>query len=464
MGQEDQEAPAGAGVSRRRMLRGGLLAAGGAAALAPSPAPAATVSDGRRMPAPESGPAQDRSIRIDKAFRALIRRDAANPAKVETVRLLPFGGRQVLVRATANQCCYSLTGGLLQPNMPPSRYFSLPFLAGHAGLGVVEAIGPEVRSVRPGDKVFIGGTSQCNLCYNCVRGRSDACLANDLQAGPVAETLDGVPLAQTAGIGGMAEYVVSYEERLIPYVSDLPDEVIAMLPDACSTGLGMTCTLHPIESGSIVVVIGCGPIGLSAIQGARLQGAVRIIAVEPIAARRQMALKFGATEVIDPNTFEPGKLLAHLREITTSASRDRMFFGDRHPLLGGPDYVIEAVGHQHFPPKAEQARDPTGVEAMQLAVDLVARGGYGLFAGGYDGGDRISLNPNAMTISTKTYISCQNGGMQSRRDLPRFIKLIESGKFDAKSLISKVYPFEDVVRAFQDVADRTVISAVVKFG
>jgi S-(hydroxymethyl)glutathione dehydrogenase/alcohol dehydrogenase len=369
----------------------------------------------------------------------------------------------VLVRSTANQCCYSLTGGILSPSLPPRGYFATPWLGGHAGLGVVEAIGPEVRWVKPGDKVFIAGTSQCNLCYNCVRGRSDACLANNLQAGPVAQTLDGVPLQQTAGIGGLAEYVVNYEERLVPYVSDLPDEIVAMLPDAVGTGLGITTTLRPIEAGSTVVVIGCGPIGLSAIQGARLQGAIQIIAVEPIKARRDLALKLGAHQAIDPNSFEPGKLLTHLQELTTTTSHEeRMFFGDRHRLLRGPDYVIEAVGRQAFTPKVEQARDPTGIEAFEMAVNLVAKGGYGLMAGGY-GAEQARVTPNGLTIGSKTLISCQNGGMQTRRDLPRFLRLIEQGKIDVQSLISKVYPFEDVVQAFQDAADRTVIAAVVKF-
>ena len=314
------------------------------------------------------------------------------------------------------------------------------------------------------DKVFIAGTAQCNLCYNCVRGRSDACLANGLQPGPVAETLDGMPLTQTAGIGGLAEYVVSYEERLVPYVSSLPDVEVAMLPDACGTGLAMTSTLHPIEAGSTVVVIGCGPIGLSAVQGARIQGASRIVAVEPIAARRDLARKFGATDVVDPNAFEPGKLLPHLRDLTTSGTRDRMFLGDRHPLLGGPDYVIEMVGRTHFPTKVEAPRDLSGIEALQMSIDLVGRGGCGMLgSGGFDGGDRLSIVPSSITISQKTLISCQNGGMQTRRDLPRFVRLIEDGHFDVKSMI-KVYRFEDVMQALQDVVDRTVVGAVVKFG
>jgi S-(hydroxymethyl)glutathione dehydrogenase/alcohol dehydrogenase len=454
----------GARVSRRRLLRGGLLAAGGAAALAPAAANAAAAgSDGKRMPGQENGPSADRSIRIDKTYRALIRRNEETPARIETVKLLPFGGRQVLVRCTANQCCYTDSGNVLAPGLWRNRPRPYPLILGHAGMGVVEAIGPEVSTLRVGDKVFIAGTSQCDRCYNCIRARADACLANNLQQGPVATTADGIPVAQSNGIGGLAEYSVNYEERLVPYFSDLPDEEVSMMIDIGSTGLGTTCALRQIESGSSVVVIGCGPIGLSAVQGARIQGARKIIAVEPIKARRDLALKFGAHEAVDPNAFQPGQLLVHLKKLCANPQEGRLFAGGGLPNLAGPDYVIEAVGRQRFMPKVESARDPTGLDALAMAIDLAPPGGYVMLSGGWGPDDMVSTNANGLTLRSRTIISCQNGGIQSRRDIPRFIRLIEDGKFDAKSLISRVYKFDDVIQAYQDVADRTVVTAVVKF-
>jgi S-(hydroxymethyl)glutathione dehydrogenase/alcohol dehydrogenase len=276
-------------------------------------------------------------------------------------------------------------------------------------------------------------------------------------------TADGVQVAQSNGIGGLAEYSVNYEERLVPYFSDLPDEEVSMIIDIGSTGLGMTCALRQIESGSTVVVIGCGPIGLSAVQGARIQGARKIIAVEPIKARRDMALKFGAHQAIDPNAFQPGELLAHLRTLCATPQEGRLFAGGGLANLAGPDYVIEAVGRQRFTPKVEQARDVTGLDALAMAIDLAPPGGYVMLSGGWGPDDMVSTNANGLTLRSRTIISCQNGGIQTRRDVPRFIRLIEDGKFDAKSLISKVYPFDDVIQAYQDVADRTVVTAVVKF-
>ncbi len=99
-----------------------------------------------------------------------------------------------------------------------------------------------------------------------------------------------------------------------------------------------------------------------------------------------------------------------------------------------------------------------------MACELTAYGGYVMLAGGFAPDDNVTLNANGLTLRSRTIISCQNGGIQGRRDIPRFIKLVEDGKFDARSLISKVYRFDDVIQAYQDVADRTVITAVVKFG
>lgn len=449
-------------VSRRSLLSGmALAAAGGAAALSH----AALGAD-----AQASGP----MVKIDKTYRALVRRTNQGPSQIEKVKLLPFGGRQVLVRNTAEHCCYSDVLHVLGPITQASGKAAqdLPRVLGHAGLGVVEAIGPAVRGLRPGDKVFISVTSHCGACYNCVRGRADKCLADRLSPGPIAETMDGIPVGSTKGIGGLAEYSVCYEERLTPYFSSSPDEEVALLACSGSTGLGMTTTLRPLEAGSSVVIFGCGPVGLSAVQGARIQGATKIIAVEPIAARRELALKLGATDAVDPNLYESDKLLNHLRELTLGTT-DRILIGGRHDGRvgntgrtpnGGPNYVIEAVGAQHYPPKVESARDPTGIQALEQVFDLIPRSGWGMTCGaGYPPDAEVSLSAQMFTNGAKTLCSCQGGGTQSRRDLPRFVSLLDQGKFDARSVISNVYKFDDVLQAFQEVADRTVVANVITF-
>lgn len=450
-------------LSRRQLLSGATLTA------------AALVSGGpAAVQAEESGD----QVKVNLVYRALVRREFdASPARMEQVRVRAISGRQVLVRCTAVQCCYSdvstvLGGGLMQTRRRvPGQG---PNIAGHQGIGVVEAVGPAVRSVKTGDKVYINVTANCGWCYNCVHGRADACMANRLPNAVIGELMDGTPVTQDeggGGIGGLSEYTVNYEERLTPIFSPVSPEEMSVMNCVGSTGLGMACTLSPILSGSTVVVFGAGPIGLSAIQGARIQGASRIISVEPIAMRRQMALKLGATDVLDPNQYGD-KLVGQLRDMTARGPIDRIFSGGRELSASafgfsqeGPDYVFEAVGRQQRTPTVEQGPDPTGLQALEQVWDLVPPGGYGYTTGfGYHPDDQIKLNAGVFANGSKTMISSQGGGTQARRDLPRFTQLIADGKFDAKSLISHIYAFKDIGKAYQEVADRTVIANVITFG
>lgn len=447
--------------SRRKLLSGATLSA-------------AALASGGAAALPAQGPGDD--VRVDLTYRALVRRQFdGSPAHLERVRVRSISGRQVLVRCTAVQCCYSdvsqvLGGGLMQRRRLPGQR---PIVAGHQGIGVVEAIGPGVRSVRTGDKVYINVTANCGWCYNCVHGRADACIANRIPSPVIGELMDGTPVSQDeggGGIGGLSEYTVNYEERLTPIFSPVSPEEMSLMNCVGSTGLGMACTLKPILSGSTVVVFGAGPIGLSAIQGAKIQGAARIISVEPIAMRRQMALKLGATDALDPNQYGD-KLVAQLRNMTRRGPIDRIFAGGRElssSAFGlsadGPDYVFEAVGRQQRTPKVEQGPDPTGIQALEQVWDLVPAGGYGYTTGfGYHPDDVVKLNAAVFANGSKTMISSQNGGTQARRDLPRFTQLIADGKFDAKSLITHVHPFSDIGKAYQEVADRTVIANVITF-
>jgi S-(hydroxymethyl)glutathione dehydrogenase/alcohol dehydrogenase len=447
-------------LSRRQLLSGAALAAAALGSAGPAAVHAA------EEPADQ--------IKINLVYQALVRRQFdGSPARMEQVRVRSISGRQVLVRCTAVQCCYSdvstVLGGVLARRraLPGQR----PNVAGHQGIGVVEAVGPAVRSVRTGDKVYINVTANCGWCYNCVRGRADACMANRIPSPVIGELMDGTPVTQDeggGGIGGLSEYTVNYEERLTPVFTPVSPEEMSVMNCVGSTGLGMACTLNPILSGSNVVVFGAGPIGLSAIQGAKIQGATRIISVEPIAMRRQMALKLGATDALDPNQYGD-KLVAQLRDMTRRGPIDRIFSGGRElssSAFGfsadGPDYVFEAVGRQQRTPTVEQGPDPTGIQALEQVWDLVPPGGYGYTTGfGYHPDDVVKLNAGIFANGSKTMISSQNGGTQARRDLPRFTQLIADGKFDAKSLISHVYPFKDIAKAYQEVADRTVIANVI---
>src|SRR6186997_670100 len=261
----------------------------------------------------------------------------------------------------------------------------MALIQGHGGVGIVEAVGPEVRRVQVGDRVCVSGTPQCGSCYHCLRGRADICqllgrnLASDLL--PVAELRDGTPVYSNSHIGGLGELMISWEEWIVPVVSKASNVDLGMVCSCVSVaGLGATTsgTLATIAPGSTVAVVGCGPLGLSAVQGARIAGASAIIAIDPISARRQVALRVGATHALDPNA-ERDNLVQRVRELASWPS-DRLWSGGRNPggrrPGAGADFVVEAAGADQVRPKLEAGPDPTGIQPMTQAYQMCALGGH----------------------------------------------------------------------------------------
>ena len=261
----------------------------------------------------------------------------------------------------------------------------MPLIQGHGGVGVVEAVGPEVRRVQVGDRVCVSGTPQCGNCYQCLRGRADMCQflgrqgPNDLV--PIADMRDGTPVYASSHIGGLAELMVTFEEWIVPVFTKASAVELGMVCSCVSVaGLGTATsqTLAAVAPGAIAAIVGCGPLGLSAVQGARIAGASTIIAIDPVRARRDVALKVGATDVLDPNV-EGDKLVAKVREMS-STPNNRLWSGGRDSggLLGGSgaDFVIEGVGADRAKPKVEAGPDPTGVLPMRQAYEMCAPGGH----------------------------------------------------------------------------------------
>jgi len=230
-----------------------------------------------------------------------------------------------------------------------------------------------------------------------------------------------------------------------------------------TAGLGATTAhaLAVIEPASSVAVVGCGPLGLSAVQGARIAGASTIIAIDPIGARRDAAKKVGATHVLDPNVEGDG-LVARVRALT-SGPTDRLWSGGRNPTGrrpgAGADFVIEAAGLEHVPPRLEHGPDPTGLLPMQQAYQMCGLGGQ-LITTSIIRGDLV-LPGNLFAIGGVTHHGGQAGGCSPMRDIPRFVELLEKSQFDAKTLATTVVPLERMLEAYEEVAYRTTITAIM---
>jgi S-(hydroxymethyl)glutathione dehydrogenase/alcohol dehydrogenase len=455
-------------LSRRALLKqtataaaaGAAVAAGGGSAFAQAPA-----------------------VVTGRTFMGWISRGAGtNRTTLHELRLRPLGGRQVLVRTEATNLCYSNVGAILGMQLPPISAATGPAAAGigaagpanemaliqgHGGVGIVEAVGPEVRRVQVGDRVCVSGTPQCGSCYHCLRGRADVCqlLGRNGPADlvPIADMRDGTPVYANSHIGGLAEVMVTFEEWVVPILTRSPAADVGMVCSCVSVaGLGATTsgTLAAVPPGSTVAVVGCGPLGLSAVQGARIAGASTIIASDPIRQRRETALEVGATHVLDPNAEKD--VVARVRELS-SGPTSRAWSGGRDSggrrSGAGADVVVEAAGAQFITPKLEAGPDPTGRLPMRQAYEMCATGGDVITTGLVRG--TLELPAFLFAIGGISHHGGQAGGTNPMRDIPRYVAMLDGGRYDAKTLATRIVSLKDMKDAYEEVAYRTTITAIM---
>ena len=461
--------------SRRKLLKTGLAAAGAAALGATADAEASALrldAADAQASALRSSQAQSQSPAVVTArrFRGWISRGSgAGRTTLQDLTLRPIAGRQVVVRTEATNLCYSNTGVVLGlgPNFP-GRLSTMALIQGHGGVGVVEAVGPEVRRVQVGDRVCVSGTPQCGACYQCLRGRADMCQFLGRQGPddlvPIADMRDGTPVYANSHIGGLSEVMVTFEEWVVPVFTKASAADLGMVCSCVSVaGLGATTSqaVALVEPGSIVAVVGCGPLGLSGVQGARISGASTIIAIDPVRARREVAMKVGATHTLDPNV-EGDKLVERVRDLSKGPN-NRLWAGGRDSggLLGGAgaDFVLEAVGADQATPKVEVGPDPTGILPLRQAYEMCAPGGHIVTTSLPRG--NITLPAVLFTIGGRTHHAGQAGGASPMRDIPRFVELLDKGQYNAKALATTVVPIARMLEAYEDVVYRTTVTAIM---
>lgn len=340
-------------------------------------------------------------------MRVAIAYEVGQPLVLEDLPVPGIGPRDVLVRLTASGICHTDLN-VIEGRSP----LPLPIVPGHEGCGIVEEVGSEVRRVRVGDRVLASVTPACGNCWWCLNGMSNHCELNPtVKAAPRFEVGEGRQAAAVCGCGTFAEAMVVHEASVLPVETDLADEQLALLGCGVTTGLGAALNTAAVTPGSTVAVIGCGGVGQAVIQGARIAGAAVIIAIDPLADRREASVRVGATHAIDPAVGDP---VEGVRELTDGR---------------GADYSFEVVGRP---------------ELMVQAVDMARKQGTVTLVGMPAVGDALTLPALQTVFSGKRIAGSVVGGAQILRDFPRFIRLAESGRLDLGAMISQRIKLDEI--------------------
>lgn len=358
-------------------------------------------------------------------MRAAVMEGLACPLVVRDLRTTEPGPHEVVVRLRASGVCHTdwhvLQGGLPIP---------VPAVLGHEGAGVVERTGTAVQRVRPGDSVITSAAGACGTCFFCVRNEPQTCeQITTLVATPRFVDGRGARLQGFAGLGTFAEVMTVHESSVIPVRTDLPAEQLAIVGCGVVTGVGAVVNTARVEPGMTVAVVGCGGVGLSAIQAAVLSGAACVIAIDPVELKRESALRAGASVALAPG----GSLPAEVAGLT----EDR-----------GVDVAIEAVG---------------SAGTITTAWQITRRGGTVVVVGAAAPAEVVPLGAADLVLSRKTIKGSIFAGGDAQKLIPLIVSLAEAGRFDLRSLVSKTIGLDDVSAAFEDMQQGRVTRSVIAY-
>ncbi|WP_043673808.1 Zn-dependent alcohol dehydrogenase [Streptomyces xylophagus] len=336
---------------------------------------------------------------------------------VDDLEVREPGAGEVLVAISAAGLCHSDLS-VVDGTIP----FPVPVVLGHEGAGVVEAVGVGVTHVSAGDHVALSTLANCGTCAECDRGRPTMCRQAIGRPGKPF-TRGGQPVYQFASNSAFAERTVVKAVQAVRIPKDIPMPSAALIGCGVLTGVGAVLNRARVDRGDSVVVIGTGGIGLNVIQGARIAGASRIVAVDANPAKEEAARKFGATDFLK----------------STEGVRDL--------LPTGADHAFECVGR---------------VELVRQAVDLLDRHGQAILLGTAPATAEASFLVSSMFLD-KSILGCRYGSSRPQRDIPLYTQLYRQGQLLLDELVTRTYPVEDFEKAVGDLEAGRVARGVLTF-
>ena len=361
-------------------------------------------------------------------MKAAILSAANTPLTIADVSIDKPYAHEVLIRTAACGVCRS------DLHFVDGAYpHAMPCIPGHEAAGIVEAIGSEVRTVKVGDAVVTCLSAYCGQCEFCVTGRMSLCLGGDtrrVKSEPprLTRSADGSPIAQMLNLSAYAEMMLIHEHACVRIDPEMPLDRAAILGCAVVTGAGAVFHAADITPGDSLCIIGCGGVGLAAVNAAKIAGAGRIIACDPVAEKRDLAMKLGATDTVNAAAEDASKQVVELTK-------------------GGVDHAIEAVG-----------RPASG----DLAVATLKRGGTATILGMMPLGHKVGLEARDL-LSGKKLQGALMGGNRFPVDIPRLVDFYMRGMLDLDTIIAKRVPLAAINEAFDDLRAGDSVRTVVVF-
>jgi S-(hydroxymethyl)glutathione dehydrogenase / alcohol dehydrogenase len=362
-------------------------------------------------------------------FRAAVLHRVDEPLRIEAVELEHLAPDDVLIRNRASGLCHTDL-----EVMQGSQAYPLPIVLGHEGAGVVEDVGRDVTRVKPGDHVIASWNPHCGRCFYCERDQPVLCepFTRNPRAGLLLDgrsrlSLGGAKLHHFGVVSSHAEYSMVPESGAIPVPHEIAFDRACLIGCGVMTGVGAVARMARVAAGSSVAVIGCGAVGLNAIQGARIVGAGQILAIDRDAPRLELARRFGATEGV----LAGEQALAAVKSMTAGR---------------GADAVFECAGAE---------------PALQLALEITRPGGQAVILGKTEVNRRISLRFGSL-MGEKRIVRSSYGGARPLRDFPWLAGLYLKGELMLDELITLRLPLERINEGFAGMQRGEVVRAVVQ--
>jgi S-(hydroxymethyl)glutathione dehydrogenase/alcohol dehydrogenase len=359
-------------------------------------------------------------------MKAAVLREVGGKMPVEELELRAIGPDEVRVQIVACGVCHSDLS--VQQGIMP---IPLPSVLGHEGAGTILEVGSRVTNVVPGDQVIMAPIATCRTCFFCLRGEPTLCEQGFQHMFLPYANAGSEPINPGLGPAAFGEETIVPAASVVPIAASFPIEIAALIGCGVVTGVGSVVNSAKVEAGATVAVIGCGGVGLAAIQAARMSGASQIIAVDRVAERLTHATGSGATEVIDARGSDP---VAAVRELTDGR---------------GVDYSFEVVGHS---------------ATITQAYNMARRGGTVTVVGAGAFDDMVSFSAANLMVDARTIRGAVFGSTDPLRDFPRLVRWQERGLLDLERLVTKRIGLDDIDEAFEEMVAGVGARSVIVLG